>query len=169
MRTLAAAAVLVVLVPQARAQEAAGSLTLTIDGEEHAFVLVQGAEGSNPGSRYSRLGDDVVLTIVGVQGEAPRDPAEADTTVELRFTVDATGPEVRSGSVISYSTTDAEGMPDTRGGTAEVTVGSLTADEDGVAAEGSFTADLPGVEDAAGAEMQGRFQTTLAPREEDRP
>ena len=115
-RTGLAAAVAALVPLTAFAQESVGTLTLEIEGEQRNFVMIQGADGPNPGSRYSRLGGDVVLTLVAVEGEEPMKPQDADETVELRFTASEQG-EVRSGSVLSYSTLDAEGLPSTRGGT----------------------------------------------------
>lgn len=162
----ARAALLVVLAAQAvAAQEQAGSLILTVDGEQLPFVLVQGAEGANPGSRYSRLGDDVVITMVGVLGDEARDPADAEAIVELRFTIDTTGPEVRTGSVLSYSTRDQEGLRSTRGGTAEVALETLDAQPTSVTASGTFTAELPPDPESSGAEVEGTFTTAMKSRE----
>jgi hypothetical protein len=166
MIRLACAAIPLVLAAQAAAAlEPAGSLTLTIDGQERPFVLVQGADGANPGSRYSRLGQDVVMTIVGVLGDEAREPEDAEAVVEIRFTVDQTGPEVRTGSVLSYSTSDAEGKPTTRGGTVEIAIEELDAKEDGVVASGAFTASLPPDHESPAAEVEGTFRTAMKSRD----
>ena len=160
------AAALVALLPiAALAQEAVGTLTLTADGEERPFVVIQGAEGPNPGSRYSRLGGDVVFNLVAVGGDRPIAPEQAAETVELRFTVSEDGPEVRSGSVVSYSTKDAEGTPTTRGGTAEIALNSLETEEDSVTASGTFVVQLPPDHDSAVTEFEGTFDTAMKSRE----
>lgn len=170
MNKVAYAAVIAMLsAPALPAQDAAGRLTMTIDGEEQPFVLIQRAEGPNPGSRYSRLGEDVVMTIVGVRGNEPLEPADAEATVELRFTVDATGPEVRAGSVISYSTQDEEGNPVTRGGTVEVAIDSLDDGEDEISASGTFAARLPPDQTSKGGDVEGTFQTAMKRREGPKP
>jgi hypothetical protein len=156
---------LVLTAQAAAALEPAGSLTLTIDGEERPFVLVQDAEGANPGSRYSRIGQDVVITIVGVLGDEPREPRDAEAIVEIRFTIDETGPEVRTGSVLSYSTSDGEGNPNTRGGTVEIALEGLDAKEDEVVASGAFTANLPPDHETSGVEVEGTFRTAMKSRD----
>lgn len=164
-RIVPVAALAILSAAAAVAQEAIGTLTLTIDGEERPFVLVQGSEGPNPGSRYSEIGQDVVMTLVGVSGEEPQPPEDAAATIELRFTVDGSGPEVRSGSVVSYTTTTEEGMLSTRGGTAEVEIDELAAEEDSVTATGRFEANLPPDEISAGTEVAGTFRSTMMSRD----
>ena len=160
-RSLIAAALAALLPATASAQEAVGDLTMTVEGEDRHFVLVQGAEGPNPGSRFSRVGGDVVLTLVAVSGDQAVPPEEAEETVELRFTVAEEGPMVRAGSIVSYSTTDEEGVTSTRGGTAEVNVQELEAGDDAVAAAGSFTSQLAPDAESAGTEVEGTFKTTM--------
>ena len=165
-RPLIAAALATLLSAPASAQEAVGDLTMTVEGEESRFVVIQGAEGPNPGSRFSRVGGDVVLTLVAVSGDQPIPPEEAAKTVELRFTVAAEeGPEVRAGSIVSYTTTDEEGRMSTRGGTAEIDVQEMQADDDAVAAVGSFRSELPPDERSAGTEVEGTFETKMKSRD----
>jgi hypothetical protein len=164
-RVLRIATVCVLSTHSALAEELAGTMTLTIDGEARPFVLVQGTEGANPGSRYSRLGEDLIMTIVGVLGRELQAPDEAAAVIELRFTIDSTAPEVRSGSVLSYSTRDNEGKPSTRGGTAEISLDALNSHEQGVDASGSFTAELPPDQESPGGQIEGRFHTKMAARD----
>lgn len=149
----------------ASAQESVGDLILKIGEEEHRFVLIQGSDGPNPGSRYSLLAGDVVMTIVGVLGETARRPEDAEATVELRFTVDGSGPEVRTGSVISYSTRGRDEMRDARSGTVEIALESLDAGEDALTASGTFTAALPADPETSGTEVEGTFHTAIKSRD----
>ena len=170
MKRIICAAAFAALTPLAAwGQEAVGTLTMDVGGEERAFVLIQGAEGPNPGSRYSRLGGDVVLTLVAVKGDQPVAPEDAAEIVELRFTAREAGPEVRSGSVVSYSTKDEAGTPSTRGGTAEVALDSLEAQDAGLSASGSFVAQLPPDHDSEATEVEGTFTTAMKPREAVNP
>ncbi len=166
MKRIGRAAAIAALVPlSAFAQEVVGTLTMDVEGEKRPFVVIQGAEGANPGSRYSRLAGDVVVTLVAVRGDQAVAPKDAAETVELRFTVDEAGSEVRTGSVMSYSTKDADGMPSTRGGTAEIALDSLEAEEAGVSASGSFVAQLPPDQMSEITEIEGTFDTAMKPRE----
>lgn len=160
-RIICAAAVAALGPLVAPAQEAVGDLTMTTDGGERHFVLVQDAPGPNPGSRYSRIGGDVVLTLVGVSGDRPVAPEEAAETIEIRFTATEDGAEVRTGSVVSYTTRDQDGTPSAISGTAEITLDQLTAEDDRVEASGAFAAQVPPTEEAADTEIEGTFQTTM--------
>lgn len=165
IRVILAAAIGMLFAQAPLAQEAAGSLTLIIDGRERPFALVQGADGANPGSRYSQLGEDLVMTVVGVLGADPHAPGDAEETIELKFTIDGSASEVRPGSVISHSTRDDEGRPTTRSGTAELAIDTLEAGDQGVVASGTFTADLPPDHESAGTQIAGDFRTEMRPRE----
>ena len=151
------------------AQDAVGTLTVAVAGEERPFVVIQGGDGPNPGSRYSMLGGDVVMNLVAVSGDRPLPPDEASETVELRFTVAEGGPEVRTGSVLSYSTRDADGAPATRGATVEIQLDSLVTESDGVSASGTFVAQLPPDQTSDATEVEGTFRTAMKSREAVRP
>lgn len=164
------AAVFVALLPlTSAAQEAVGTLTIAVGDEERPFVVIQGGDGPNPGSRYSRLGGDVVMNLVAVRGDRPLPPEEAVETVELRFTVAEGGSEVRTGSVLSYSTRDADGAPATRGATVEILLDSLVTENDGVSTSGTFVAQLPPDQTSEVTEVEGTFQTAMKSREAARP
>jgi hypothetical protein len=109
------------------------------------------------------------MTIVGVPGDIPQAPEEADETVELRLTIDGTGPEARAGAVLSYSTRDAEGKPSTRGGTVVVAIDSLETGEDGITASGTFAAELPPDHESSGSEVEGTFTTAMKSRDAPDP
>ena len=165
MKRLATAALFAAALPLAGgAQESVGSMTVTLGGEEREFVLVQGIEGPTPGSRYSTIGGDVVLTLVAVPGTTPMAPKDTQESLEIRFTA-AEGAEVRAGSVLSYSQRDETGVSRTRGTTAGVTLDRLELGEDGIAASGTFSAELPPDQTSDAATIEGTFQTQMQPRE----